>query len=57
MENLNGLLVDIQLELATTTETTVAKTLLERAIELGLDLLRHGLNIKPTKEWTPGVRC
>lgn len=37
MENRNGLLVDIQLELATTTETTVAKTLLERAIELGFD--------------------
>lgn len=37
MENRNGLLVDIQVELATTTETTVAKTLLERAIELGFD--------------------
>jgi len=37
MENRNGLLVDIQVELATATETSVAKTLLERAIELGFD--------------------
>jgi transposase len=37
MENRNGLLMDIQVALATTTETSMAKTLLERAIELGFD--------------------
>lgn len=37
MENRNGLLIDIQVDLATITETSMAKSLLERAIELGFD--------------------
>lgn len=37
MENRNGMLIDIQVAFATTTETQMAKALMERAVELGFD--------------------